>query len=78
MGCSDPMAGGNFIINKIYAVKSVYVYNNTFMTLACGLLALTFIKVIGENKEMKRVNQIFGGINDGNNLKGTRYRKILW
>lgn len=50
------MAVGNNIINTIYSTKQIHVYNNIFMTLACGLTMLTFIHC-GRKVEKVRENR---------------------
>lgn len=57
------MALGNRLLNQCFMSKSVYVYNNIFLTLAFGLLALAVFKVAREKVGgTKALNILLGSI----------------
>lgn len=55
-GWAVVMAVGNNIFNALYSTRQVYVYNNIFMTLACGLSMITFIDY-GKRLEKSKENR---------------------
>lgn len=57
------MALGNRLLNHYFMSKHVYVYNNIFLTLAFGLLALALFKAAREKSgSTKALNRILGSI----------------